>query len=182
MARLIHVNGAPGVGKSSLARRYLDDHPLALLVDIDGIRAALGCWEGLEESKLVARTLAVAMAERHLRDGRDVIVPQYLGRRDFITTLEGVARGCGARFAEVVLDAPVAVVVDRFRARRMELLSRGEHHPQADVADDAVEAAIHDARTKLIAERADAYHVRADQPLEDAYADFLAALGDSERL
>ena len=184
VSQLIHLNGAPGVGKSSLARRYLEDHPLALLIDIDGIRSALGCWESVEESKVVARTLAVAMAEQHLRDARHVIVPQYLGRRDFIATLEGVARRCDARFVEVVLEAPVAVAADRFRCRRLELLSRGERHPQADVADDVVEAALDDARRRisgLTAGRDDAILISADQPIEDSYAELVAALGGYAR-
>lgn len=179
MALLIHLNGAPGVGKSSLARRYLEDHPLALLVDIDGIRSALGCWERVEDSKVVARALAVAMAEQHLRNAHDVVVPQYLGRPDFIETLEALARGCNARFVEVVLEAPMAVAADRFRDRRMELVSRGEPHPQTDVADDAVEVAIDDAHwriSRLTAGRLDAVMINADQPIEDAYADLVAAL------
>lgn len=179
MARLVQLNGVPGIGKSSVGRRYLEDHPLALLVEIDGIRTALGCWEQVEESKLVARSLAIALVEHHLHNARDVIIPQYLGRRDFIETLEGVARECEATFVEVVLDAPVAVAVERFRRRRSELLRRGEHHPQTDLSDEAVEAAVQDALarlTRLMAERDDAIRIDADRPMEAAYANLLAAL------
>lgn len=55
IARLIHLNGPPGVGKTSIARRYLADHPLTLMVDIDNLRAALGQWETEEASKSIAR-------------------------------------------------------------------------------------------------------------------------------
>ncbi len=184
MTRLMHLNGPPGVGKSSLARRYLADHSLALLLDIDGIRSALGRWEVVEESKLAARKLAVVMAEAHLRGGHDVVIPQYVGRVDFIATLEDVARRCGASFIEVLIDAPAIVSVDRFRARRRELLSRGELHPQAEVPDAEIEAAVDDARGKLEAVGAaleEVIYLRADQRLEDTYADLLAALGDQRR-
>jgi predicted kinase len=184
MTRLIHLNGPPGVGKSSLARRYLADHSLALLLDIDGIRAALGRWEVVDESKLAARTLAVVMAEAHLRGGHDVVIPQYVGRMDFIATLEDVASRCGASFVEVLIDAPAIVAVDRFRARRRELLGRGELHPQAEVPDAAVEPAVDDARGKLkavVAALKEVIHIRAEQRREDTYADLLAALGDQRR-
>jgi 2-phosphoglycerate kinase len=42
VARLILLNGPPGIGKSTLAQRYVDDHPLALNLDIDSVRRLLG--------------------------------------------------------------------------------------------------------------------------------------------
>jgi hypothetical protein len=75
IARLILINGAPGVGKSALARRFAREHSLALVVDIDLLRTQLGQWEAHEESKLAARNLAVALVEAHLTAGRDVLVP-----------------------------------------------------------------------------------------------------------
>lgn len=181
MARLIHLNGAPGVGKSALARRYLDDQPLAMLLDIDQIRSALGRWEVVEESRLVARKLAVKIAEAHLRDGHDVVIPQYAGRPAFVSTLEDVARRCEARFFEVVLEAPATVSADRFRSRRAELLGRGEDHPQVDVPDAAVQIVVEDAcraLEELSAARSDVVLIRADRPLEDTYEALRTVVGE----
>ncbi|HTI20015.1 MAG TPA: AAA family ATPase, partial [Kutzneria sp.] len=72
---LLLLNGPPGVGKSTVAARYVDDHPLALNLDIDVLRAQLGRWQDdLESAGLVARDLAVAMARTHLLAGHDVVV------------------------------------------------------------------------------------------------------------
>ena len=63
MPRLIVVNGPPGCGKWVLARRYVDDHPPALNLDIDRVRELLGRWsDRKEEAGLLARELALSMA------------------------------------------------------------------------------------------------------------------------
>lgn len=94
------------------------------------------------------------MAEAHLRDGHDVVVPQYLGRMVFIETLEATAQRTGSRFREVILLADEAVVVQRFRARRHELATSDEAHPEADVEDRDVAREIADALRALDAVRA----------------------------
>ena len=44
IARLILVNGPPASGKSTLARRYVDDHDRAALVEVDTLRMTLPNW------------------------------------------------------------------------------------------------------------------------------------------
>ncbi len=179
IASLILLNGPPGVGKSTLARRYLADHPLALLLEIDAIRCSLGQWEDIEESKPIARALAMAMAEAHLRSGHDVVVPQYLGRVEFITTLDDVAtRACGALHEILLMDAQ-AIVVDRFRNRRAELFAAGEAHPQADVDEQAIAGEIADAfeRLRMIeTERPRTVVISTTLGLEETYADLRHAI------
>ena len=114
IGRLIHLNGPPGAGKTSLARRYLADHPLALVVDIDDLRMNLGQWAAREESRLLARELAIALVDCHLSAGHDVVVPQFLGRLPFIERLAATnplppqhhtVRGC-REHAQVSHPAP----------------------------------------------------------------------------
>ena len=95
MPRLLLINGLPGSGKSTLAARYVADRPLALCLDVDVVRGLLGAWqEHPHEAGLLARRLALAMARVALHEGRDVVVPQFLGRPQFIGELEALARRC----------------------------------------------------------------------------------------
>ncbi len=143
------LNGPPGSGKSTIARRYVDDHLPAVLVEIDAIRMTLPNWEQDDTTKLTARDLAAAAVVEHLAAGRDVVMPQYFGRLGYIVLLEDLARQHGARFVEVILapDAPLAI--DRFRARRSEMAERGERHPERDLANADVDGFIVDAVERL---------------------------------
>ena len=137
---LLLVNGPPGVGKSTVARRWSDDHPRSLVVEVDDLRTRLGGWAGDDGSRVLARQLAVDLISGHLRRGYDVVVPQYLGRPEFRDRLRAIAGELGVTFVEVCLVAPAETAVDRFRLRRAELA--GASHPEADVDDAQVEHAV----------------------------------------
>jgi predicted kinase len=118
MPLLVLMNGLPGSGKSTLAERYAGDHPLTLVLDVDAVRGLLGAWlDHTSEAGLSARDLALAMARTHLTAGRDVVVPQFLGRADFIHALARVAGEAGARFVEVALIVDPAEASRRFATR-----------------------------------------------------------------
>ena len=179
LARLVFLNGAPGSGKTSLARRYLADHPLTLLVDIDDLRAQLGQWERLEESRMMARELALVLAEAQLQSGHDVIVPQYVGRTEFIERLDGLARRCGAELVEVVLVADPTVVVERFRRRRWELRASAGLHPEADVGEAEIEQVVGEAFDRIadvLARRPAARPLPADADLSMSYSELVAII------
>jgi predicted kinase len=117
-ARLIVLNGPPAIGKSTLAQRYVDEHPLALNLDIDAVRRLLGAWrEHPLEAGLIARAMTLEMARVHLRAGHQVIVPQYLGRPQFLEQAEQVAAEVGVPFCEFVLMDGRDSAVRRFSER-----------------------------------------------------------------
>ncbi len=123
MPRLILLNGPPGIGKSTLAQRFVDEHPLALHLDLDAVRAMLGRWiDHQPESGAAARAIGLAMARVHLDGGNDVVVPQLLARVPFIEALEDLAADAGADFHEIVLlddrEHAVRRFLDRSRRRR----------------------------------------------------------------
>lgn len=103
--RLLLLNGMPGAGKSTLARRYRDDHPGVLCVDPDELRS----WIGGDPAQHAeaARVLALAMAGAHLAAGYDVVVPQLVARVDQLERFEQVADAVGAELVAVVLHGGV---------------------------------------------------------------------------
>jgi 8-oxo-dGTP pyrophosphatase MutT (NUDIX family)/predicted kinase len=116
--RLIHLNGPPGIGKSTLAQWYVDEHPGVLNLDIDQLRSLVGGWrDRFAETGELVRPLALGMAGTHLRAGYDVVLPQYLGRLSEIQRFARVARDADAAFCEIVLMDTREHSVQRFTDR-----------------------------------------------------------------
>jgi hypothetical protein len=92
MPRMILLNGPPSCGKSTLARRYAQEHPLSLNLYVDRIRDLIGGWQDEPHTAgLLARALALATARTHLMAGYDVVIPQFLARAEFIEQIEQLA-------------------------------------------------------------------------------------------
>lgn len=181
MARLVLINGAPGSGKSTLARRYAEDHPLTLMLDIDQVRGMLGRWLDMaSEAGVVARRLAVEMAGVQLREGRDVVVPQFLGRLEFVVTLSETCERAGAEFIEVALLSSAEDVVERF-ARRTRESSHAEHRAAAELLERSGGVdelpSMYDRLLEVIAARPSTRTITSvEGQVERAYADLLAAV------
>jgi predicted kinase len=159
VSRLIVLNGPPAIGKSTLAARFVDDHPLALNLDIDKIRALLGRWrDDPPASGSAARALAVAAARVHLSAGHDVIVPQLLTRPELLDELSIVASDVGASWHEFVLMDSRDNVVRRF-ARRT-LAAADPWHVQAHeiVEQDGGPSLLLSYHDRLVAFLADRPH------------------------
>lgn len=181
MPRLILLNGAPGSGKSTLARRFADDHPLTLVLDIDRVRAMLGKWlDRPNESGVLARQLAVVMARAQLYAGHDVLVPQYLGRLEFIETLHALAIEVGAEFVELALVSDREDVVRRFEWRSETSddpahRAAGELQRQSGGREDL--AATHEKLLTVVADRpATRVITTVDRDIDGTYAKLLAAI------
>jgi predicted kinase len=128
---LIHLNGPPGIGKSTLAALYADRHPGALNLDIDTLHSLVGGWQdGDTHAHDILRPLSLSMASTHLAGGRDVILPQYLARIEEIERFERVADEQGAHFREVVLMDDKAASVTRFDQRQDDT-AWGRHNRRA---------------------------------------------------
>ncbi len=122
MPFLLLINGAPGSGKSTVASALAARRPMALALDVDGIKHALGEWDvDPLASGLQARRLALAAAGQHLADGYDVIIGQFLARTPFIEQLDDLAADHGAEFVETLLVMDAEALARRLADRR--------HHP-----------------------------------------------------
>ena len=157
VAVLILLNGPPAGGKSTIAQQFVDSRPLTLNLDVDVIRGLLGNWLAAPiDAGVAARALALAMAETHLNSGRDVIVPQFLGRVDFLEELAKVAQGAGAEFLEVVLMIDRASALEAFAERR-GVPSTQTHRDAAALVDRSNDAdpigAMYDALVRLVEQR-----------------------------
>lgn len=184
MARLVLINGAPGVGKSTLAQRLAQTRPMSLALDIDAIRYAIGGWqEQMPASGLAACRLAAAMAAEHLSSGHNVIVSQYLGQVVFISELESLARKVGAEWHEIVLEIDAEALAERLRKRRLTP-DRTEHVINNGLAGPEDAPSFVDSMKALLLKRPAAVRIDASGDAEETLRkteDALAAGGDDAR-
>jgi len=130
LPKLILINGVPASGKTTLARSWCDRHgeQLPLCLDVDSIRAMLGGWRyALHDAGLAARDIAIAGIEAHLLSGRDVVVPQYLRRAEFIDRLAATAARRDGLFVETALSVDAAIAQARFLARAESVADADPH-------------------------------------------------------
>ncbi|ANN19423.1 hypothetical protein SD37_29925 [Amycolatopsis orientalis] len=131
------------MGKSTLARRYADENPGTLALDLDALAGFIGGWRqdffaALEMARGHGRELVV----RHLRQGHDVILPQLVtvDDRDPDPAFENAALGAGATYLEVAL-----LIDAREHRRRL----RGKR-PANDV-EAQLQAMLEDSESDLVA-------------------------------
>jgi predicted kinase len=118
VARLILINGMPGVGKSTLARRFAADHPGTLVCDIDLLRTYISGWrDDFVGAGSRIRPAALGLIRGYLSESGDVVLPQLFARVSELQRFERAALDAGAEFVEVMLEAVQDDALRRFHAR-----------------------------------------------------------------
>lgn len=116
--RLIHLNGAPGVGKSTLARALVASRPGWLNLDIDLLRSLVGGWEAdFAGTGSVIRPVALSMVSAHLARGGTVVLPQLLADPVELERFVGAATAVGGAYCGILLDASDGSLAARWRGR-----------------------------------------------------------------
>lgn len=120
--KLILLNGNPGMGKTTIAERYVDEHPLTLNLDVDRVWHMMGQWQSeLEESMRLKYEHSYALAGSHLSQGYDVIVPDLIETVEQVEKYERIANLHDATFCEVVLICNQDDAIERCKARARSL-------------------------------------------------------------
>lgn len=174
------VNGGPASGKSTLARRYVEARPPGVVLEVDRLRSLVGGWaRHPEQAGRLARRMALACIPPALDGGGDVLVPQLLGRVDFVLELAESARRLGVPFVEVALAVPTATGVRRYRERA------GAAREQVEVVDPDEDPRVvvpryQDAVRSVVVQRPGTLVLPADDG-DDALPPLLAAVSAALR-
>ncbi len=116
---VLHLNGAPGVGKSTLALRWAESHPGTLLLDPDALRTWVSGWrEEFVETGTRIRPVALAMLSAYVAGGGSVVLAQLVANESELALFEAAAVDAGGRFVEVFLESDD--VAERFWSRRTD--------------------------------------------------------------
>lgn len=126
-SRLIHLNGIPGCGKSTIGSLYASHYPGSLVLDVDDIVPTLDGWTvDFFAAFDVARGLAATEAQRVLSAGRDVVLPQMITNQGESDDFELAAAAACAEYVQIVIDVDPAEAMARIaqRHRRDSELNR----------------------------------------------------------
>lgn len=116
--KLIVLYGFAGSGKTTLAGKYIDEHPLALSIEEDGIIDMMGQWRKFEsEARALVFEHTKFIVKNQLAAGYNVIIPHLLTDSARADTFKAIAEEGGYSWHEVYLDAEKEVAIARLLER-----------------------------------------------------------------
>lgn len=174
--KLILLHGFAGVGKTTIAERYVNEHPLAMNLEGDRIIVMIGQWIKHEaKARELIFKLSQSMIATCLEAGHDVIAPMLPTNPEHVRAFEQIAKDVGSDFFEVIL----ATDRDEAIKRLMKRGTWGEEGTDPLTANDRpVIEKLYDDMDKTLSERPNAVRIPSvEDEHDDTYNQFLRAIG-----
>lgn len=117
-SKLIFLYGFASGGKTTLSKKYISEHKLALSIEGDQIISMMGQWREHEnEAREIVFEHTCAMVRQHLEKGYDVLLPYLLTNPNHPDIFENIALEAGADFHEVYIEIDRDDAVQRLLQR-----------------------------------------------------------------
>lgn len=118
MKKLIILYGFAASGKSTLAKKFINENPLDIAIEGDQIIGMIGQWRNNEEE---ARKLVFghtkSIISNHLQAGYNVVVPYLLNDVADAESIERIAKENDATFIEIYINLEKEDAVNRLIER-----------------------------------------------------------------
>lgn len=116
--KLILLYGFASSGKTTLAKKYTDEHPLSIAIEGDQIISMMGQWRKHEnEARKLVFEHTKSIAKKHLSAGHDVLLPYLLTNPSHAQELEMLAKESSVPFHEVSIEINRDDAIERLLAR-----------------------------------------------------------------
>jgi predicted kinase len=178
--KFIFLNGPAGIGKTTIAQRYLDEHPLAMSINDDQIITMMGQWLTHEsEARQLVFQHVQHMAAHHLKAGYTVIVPYLLQRLNEVERFAAIAAEQDVDFYEILLMTDKEQALSRLMRRG----TWGEvGAPPITEADRPVIEHLYEGLQRAVAQRPRTITIDVvNGAVDRTYSFFLQAIGEAAK-
>jgi len=114
--KLIIINGACGVGKSTVAEALHNDMPLSVLIGVDELMRWINGYklpENQERKRKTSNAMSNAVLDVCFKEGHDVIIEKMQFEQSVLDSQIDIANKYQVDVTEVILWAPKDVVMAR---------------------------------------------------------------------
>lgn len=116
--KLIVINGFAGAGKTTLAKRYIREHPLSFVIEGDKLIVDIGEWVEYEsQARQSVKMFTYALVRTQLELRKDVIVPCVITDNRYASELQDIAVASDAQYHEIYLNQSKEQAINRLWQR-----------------------------------------------------------------
>lgn len=165
-SKVVLLNGFAGAGKTTIARKYIDSHPLSMVIEGDELIVNIGSWlDNEDKARSLVFALTKSMISTAVETGHDVIVPFLVTRAEEVAEIEQTALRSGAEFYEFYLATPKEHAIQRLLKRG----TWGEAGTPSITNDDIpLINEIYDLMESQLTKRPNQIHIAIDEDNPDA--------------